>query len=173
MKKLLLAILMVMLLASCGNKTESPAPSPTPEVNTQKETKMITATYDNPIKDNWTVLGEVGLMIDSEFADIYLATEAETDKDGEILWDDSQRWALVVEGEKDTYVLFNEDIYGKAYIEVDTVDNLPEITLVTTSSIGLSAVKYTYSDGAFYEEKVITPDENGNNIYSTFPDYLG
>ena len=173
MKKLFMVILSVMLLASCKGNTETPTPSPSPEAIIQKETRMITPSLDNPIKNNWTTLGEVGLMIDSEFADIYLATEAETDKDGEILWDDSQRWALVVEGESETYVLFDEDIYGKAYIEVDTVDNLPEITLVTTSSIGLSAVKYTYQDGAFYEEIVIEPNENGNNIYSTFPDYLG
>jgi len=118
-------------------------------------------------------LGEIGLMIDGEFADIYLATDAETDKDGEILWDDSQDWALVVAGENNNYVLFNENLYGKAYIDVATVDNLPEITLVTTSSIGISVKKYTYSDGAFYEESVIDPADNGNSIYGTFPDYMG
>ncbi len=172
MKKLLLAILCVMMLASCGGNGENPTPTPTPEVNTPMATRMITATGDNPIGDNWTILGEVGLMIDGEFADIYLATDAETDKNGNILWDDSQRWALVVVGESNNYVLFNEDIYGKAYIEVETVDNLPEITLVQTSSMGLSLNRYTYSDGAFYEENVIAPKENGNNIYSTFPDYI-
>ncbi len=173
MKKLLLAILMTMLLASCGGNGESPAPSPSPEANTPMATRMITATRDNPIKDNWTVLGEIGLMIDGEFADIYLATDAETDKGGEILWDDSQDWALVVAGENNNYVLFNENLYGKAYIDVATVDNLPEITLVTTSSIGISVKKYTYSDGAFYEESVIAPADNGNSIYGTFPDYMG
>lgn len=173
MKKLFLVILSVMLLASCGGNTDVVTPSPSPETSPEAESKMITATKENPIGDDWTILGEVGLVIEDEFADIYLATEARRGDDGYMLWDDSQDWALVVVGEENNYVLFDSNIYGKAYIDVETIDNLPRITLVTTSSFGPSVTRYTYSEGAFYQEELIIPDANGNNIYSSFPDYIG
>lgn len=174
MKKLLAILMCLMALASCAdlNNPTDTTPTPSNNANTPQALRtMLSPTDDNPIGDNWTILGEVGYIIDGEYCDILLATDAERDSSGEIAWDDSQNWALVVVGESRNFVLFDSRLSGKAYMNVTTQDNLPVITLVCDTPAGISATGYIYSEDAFYQEDLIIPENNGNNIYSTFPEY--
>ncbi|MDO4618301.1 MAG: hypothetical protein Q4B31_02120 [Clostridia bacterium] len=177
MKKLFLVILTIATLASCSGKNAtpaaSPAPVPSPSNGESQNIAAISSTTDNPIGGSWTVLGEVGLLFGDDYYDIYLATEAERDENGEMMWDDSQKWALVAVGEKNNYVLFDEDIHGQAYMEVDVIDDIPTITLIRTSSLGLSVTRYHYvfENSHFITDTVITPIDSANNIYTSFPEY--
>ncbi len=174
MKKLFTAILCTVLLSACTANKPSTDPTPTPTAQGGQSTglrTMISSTSKNPIGDDWTILGEVGIIIDNEYADILLATEAERGEDGNMMWDDAQKWALAVIGEENNYTLFNSLVDGQMYIDVATENDLPTISLIHTSTVGMSVTKYTYSDGAFYAEELITPSANGNNIYSSFPQY--
>ena len=174
-KRILAAFMCVALLGACAPKQTVTEPTPTPVSNQGGQPSavrtMISPTEKNPIGDDWTVLGEVGVVIDGEYTDILLATEAERGDDGYMMWDDTQKWALVAEGEENNYVLFNRQVDGQMYIDVATENDLPVILLIHASTVGMSVTKYTYSDGAFYAEEIITPASNGNNIYSSFPEY--
>lgn len=176
MKKILAVFMCTALLGACAPKNPVTEPTPTPLINQGGEPSavrtMISPTDKNPIKDDWTVLGEVGVVIDGEYTDILLATEAERGDDGYMMWDDTQKWALVADGEENNYNLFNSLVDGQMYIDVATENNLPVISLVHTSTVGMSVTKYTYSDGAFYAEELITPSADGNNIYTSFPEYV-
>lgn len=174
MKKLIAILMCLMALTACTDVNYPADTTPTPQAGANSEQSlrtMIAPTDENPIKDNWTTLGEVGYIIDGEYCDIILATDAERDKNGEIAWDDSQKWALVVVGESRNFVLFDSRLNGKAYMNVTTEDKLPTITLICDTPAGVSATGYIYSEDAFYQEELIVPENNGNNIYSTFPEY--
>lgn len=174
MKKLLAIFICLIALTGCSESDYPTDTNPTlsgSANSSQSLRTMIAPTNKNPIGSSWTTLGEVGYIIDGEYCDIILATDAETDSSGEIAWDDSQNWALVVVGESRNFVLFNSRLNGMAYMNVTTQDNLPVITLVCDTPAGISATGYIYSEDAFYQEELITPENNGNNIYSTFPEY--
>lgn len=178
MKKLITVILCLGMLTACGRQTTpAPAPSPSPQAPTQTAPAtpvrtMISPSGNNPIGKDWTVLGETSMFLGEEYADVILATDAKRGEDGYMMWDDSHKWALVVEGEENSYVLFSSKMSGKAYIDVTARGDETVISLITTSTVGMSMTEYIYSDGAFYAEEVITPKDNGNNIYSSIPDYL-
>ena len=174
MKKLLAILMCVMVLSACSGDLDLINPTPTPSAgtnDTQTLRTMIASTNSNPIKKDWTVLGEVGYIIDGEYCDIQLATDAEKDSNGEVAWDDSQNWALVVAGESRNFVLYKERLNGMAYMNVTTVENLPVITLVCDTPAGIKVIKYVYSEDAFYEEELVSPENGGNNIFSSFPEY--
>ena len=177
MKRILAAVMCVAILGACAPRQSVTEPTPTPvqgeggQGQTSFVRTMISPTDKNPIDDDWTVLGEVGVVIDGEYTDILLATEAERGDDGYMMWDDTQKWALVADGEEDNYILFNALVDGQMYIDVATVDKEPEISLLHTSTAGLSLTKFTYADGAFYAEEIVTPLAKSNSIYNSFPQY--
>ncbi len=173
MKKLLLAMLCVLTLTACkGGETVVPTPPPQESSAPNTVKTMITESQQSPIKDSWTTLGEIGVVVDGEYTDIILATEAQRGADGYMLWDDSQRWALVAKGDESIYTLFDENMSGTAYMEVSMKADLPSVKLITSSTMGLAVTEYTYSDGAFYAQKLVEPTADGNRIYSSFPEYF-
>lgn len=178
MKKILTISLCVLMLASCGPQNTQPTPEPTavptstPSQNSTTVKTMISPSDKSPVKDSWTVLGEVGLTVGGEYCDIVLATDAQRGSDGYMMWDDSQEWALTVTNEQSTFVLFDSRMHGKAYFDVTKRGGESVITLIRTSTAGMAVTEYTYSDGAFYAEEIITPANDGNNIYSSIPDYI-
>ncbi len=174
MKKTLAVLMCLMALTACTNGNNYTDTPPTPSAGSngvQALRTMIAPTDKNPIKDNWTVLGEVGYIIDGEYCDILLATDAQSDKDGYIAWDDSQNWALVVKGESRNFVLYNKRLNGKAYMNVTTNDNLPIITLIQDTPVGIGAARFSYAEDAFYEETLVETEGDGNSIFSSFPEY--
>ena len=181
MKKILSAVLCLLMLSSCGINTHdtpsmpssAPAASSAPSGSQSTAVKtMISPSDASPIGADWTILGETFITLDSDFADVYLATAAKRGADGYIMWDDSQEWALTVVTDSETYVLFDKHLHGKLYIDVTTRGETPVISLIHTSTVGLKVTEYVYEDGAFYSQTVIAPDDNGNNIYSSIPEYM-
>ena len=176
MKKLLCILLCALMLASC---TKAPVSTNQPTqtdstVNTeqtQKNLKKIEKSNKTVETDDMTVLGETMINIDGGIADVYLMTSAQMGNDGYMLWDDSQRWKLVAGDESGSYTLFDSDIHGKAYIDVSESKSGAVISLIKISTVGMTVTKYTYNDGAFYAEDVLTAEPDGNNIYTSIPDY--
>lgn len=178
MKKIFAVMLCALMLASCGTQEEmTPSPSPDATAQATKEPEKnsdrtkIEPSGTSPIDESWTVLGEAGMTIGGEYCDIYLATSAQRASDGYMMWDDSQQWALTVSNETETYVLLDANIHGKAYMIVENRSNTPVISLIRSTSTGLAVTEYTYEDGAFYGEEILNPPSDGNNIYSSIPDY--
>lgn len=171
----ILVCILTLTLASCANPitpNNTPSSTPTPSTDNQAPLKtMLSPTSSIEKYSDWTALGEVGYIIDGDYYDLRLLTDAEQSKDGDMIWDDSQNWALVAVGENKSYLLYNARLSGMAYMNVTTSENLPIITLIIDTPTGIGAKKYTYSDGSFYEENVITPENNGNSIFSSFPEY--
>lgn len=175
MKKILVLIMCTAFLSACAPNNSVNEPSQTPSAAQSGQSAsvktMISPTDKKAIEDDWEVLGEVGVMFGDEYVDIRLATEAQRGEDGYMMWDDTQKWALTADGENNSFVLLNELADGQLYIDVQTENGQPAILLFHVSTVGITVTKYTYSDGAFFAEKLITPPSDGNNIYGSFPDY--
>lgn len=176
MKKLISVSLCVLMLASCAKlpvSTNQPTQTDSPQKveEPQKNLKKIEKSNEAVDTDGMTVLGETMINIDGSIADVYLLTSAQMGNDGYMLWDDSQKWKLVAGDENGSYTLFDSDIHGKAYIDVSESESGTVISLIRISTIGMTVTKYTYKDGAFYAEEVLTAESNGNNIYTSIPDY--
>lgn len=178
MKKLTIALICALSLCGCAANTDAPQSSPEPTAQTAVQDKnsavktMIAPSDKSPIGEDWTTLGEAMLPIGADFGDVYLATDAHRGADGYMMWDDLQSWAVTVEVDSKTYVLLDEKLHGKVYIDVETRGTTPVVTVLHTSTVGLNVTEYVYEDGSFYAEKVIEADDNGNNIYSSIPEYI-
>lgn len=177
MKKLLMVMMCVGLLSACAkeNTPIEPQKSAEPQV-TQKPgasgvKTMISASDKSPISDSWTTLGEAMLPVGDDLADVYLATTAVRGSDGYMQWDDSQEWAVTVELEDEVFVLMDEHLHGKVYIDVTTRNKQPVVSVIHTSTIGMNVTEYVYENGSFYADALITADGSGNNIYNSIPDY--
>ncbi len=176
MKKLICISLCALMLTACNNAPVSnnqpvETDSPVNVEQTEKNLKKIEKTDKAVDTDGMTVLGETMINIDGGIADVYLMTSAQMGDDGYMLWDDSQRWMLVAGDESTSYTLFDSDIHGKAYIDVSESKSGAVISLIKISTVGMTVTKYTYNDGAFYAEDVLTAEPDGNNIYTSIPDY--
>lgn len=172
MKKTAAAVLCVLMMSSCTpqkapENTAAPLSAPT-----SAPVRTMIAPTDKISDDKMTVLGETSVTVDGEFCDIALATDAERADDGYMMWDDSQRWTLTVTNDENTFVLLDTHMHGKAYFDVTKRGEETVITLIRTTSAGITATEYTYADGAFYAEELITAAKDGNNIYSSIPDYI-
>lgn len=174
MKKIIAALLCALMLAGCAPAKQTETPP------TQSPAASHTADAPAPVREliaptaelaaYRTVVAETSTRIDGEFADITLSVDADRGADGYMMWDDTQSWALTVAG-KQNYVLFDSRIGGRAYFDVTREGDEVIILLFTTSTVGTEVTKFTFTDGAFYAEKVISAPADGNNIYSSFPEY--
>lgn len=175
MKKILGIIMCVAMLSACVNE---PVSKNQPEENNvenvqQVENKGKKIEREDAAADleGMTVLGEAMINLDDEIADVYLTTSAEMGNDGYMMWDDSQNWKLVVKDEKGSFTLFDSNVHGKLYIDVTESKEGTAVNLIKISTVGMAVTKYTYKDGAFYSEDVLTAESGGNNIYTSIPDY--
>ena len=163
------------MLTACADKPVSnnqPTNEPPANVEqTEKNLKKIEKSDKAISTDGMTVLGEAMINIDGGIADVYLMTSAQMGDDGYMLWDDSQRWVLAAWDGSSSYTLFDSDIHGKAYIDVSDSESGTVISLIRIQSVGMTVTKYTYKDGVFYAEDVLTAEPDGNNIYTSIPDY--
>jgi hypothetical protein len=171
MKKLFAALFCAVLLCSCtgGSEPASTVPEETQTPASAPSETRIAASEKAPDYSKWTTLGKADITIDGETAEVSLLTEAERGSDGYMLWDDSQKWALIAQTDDKEYTLYSANTAGRLYIDVMTDNDEPVISLIGVSTVGLSVTKYTYKDGAFYSDTVLGGGEN--NIYTSIPDY--
>lgn len=117
-------------------------------------------------------------LLDSEIIDfngdgkketISMYTTAQRDDNGEMMWDDGQKWFLLINDEDDEYVLFDD------YVQLGTLefwvftskDDYHIMTLQTGSAVlKLSDYTYDHEKGSFVKKDIFNP-EFLNVIYSS------
>lgn len=192
MKKNIFAIvLMVLLVSGCQKASELiSAPTPTPTIPVATTVPVATTKPSEPvnkiaISDNlkmtneWTLIGDYDISLTGGKTKdrVILGTSAKQ-KNGEILWDDSQYWTVAVLNDSGAYNLFSQRMSGQVYIEVGEVfiNGLatPVVTAYIFGGTEREIRNYIYSQG-FFEEKIVytTKDFSTggiNSLYSTLPE---
>lgn len=160
--------------------TKNPS-SQAPE-QTPKAGKYIGASSKRAKQEGWSDVGtyKFDLTGDGKEDTVTLAVSAQT-KNGEILWDDSQEWALEVQdSEGHYYTLLDQRIgIGNVYYEVSELyrdqKTVPAVTVFVTTGSGFDIRQYIYT-GSGFEENVIYAsqqmEKDGvNTMYSSIPYY--
>ena len=103
-----------------------------------------------------------------EIIGMYVA--AERDDNGEIMWDDGQRWVLVVHVDNKDYVLYDDYVQlGSIQFNVFTADD--DFNIVTksvrTASLDLSQYKYNETNDSFILTIPYSVGGNVNMLYSS------
>lgn len=181
------SIISAMPKQSVGSPGETPPPLPdssgvpqqTPETEQQKQEespeagKYIGKSASSAVEDTWSEIDsyQCDLNSDGDEEDIALYTSAESD-DGEILWNDSQKWVLEIKSGDSYYILLNQNVSnGRVYFDVDTTtDGTYAITVYTVSASGMSIKQYTYSKTGFIEKQIYSAGSAGK-VHSGIPAY--
>ncbi len=150
------------------NQAQQDAPKETPDAG-----KYIGKSESSPIEQTWSEVDtfKCDLNNDGERDTIKLSTSAESDN-GEILWNDSQKWVLEVKIGNDYYILLNQNVSnGRIYYDIsETSDGAYAITVYTVLGTGTSVKQYTYSKTGFVEKLLYTAPA-GNMLHSSVPAY--
>ncbi len=183
MKKVLLVILTVFMLTACGD-SKPVAVDPNDIMNPVQNRlgEMIGISYEYLNYDEFELMGQCyveKLGGETRDACVSLRTTAQRDKTGKMMWDDSQEWALDVATEKGCYVLYDQRINGRAYIDVYKAYNEDSeeyvISLYILGKTYNEVREYRFDGENFIETISYTTDEVAtegiSEIYSTFPDY--
>ena len=183
MKKILLVIMAVFMLTACGDsKPVSVDPDDIMNKVQSRYGEMISISKVYLNYDEFELMGQC--YVDA-FGDgtrqscVSLRTTAQRDKNGEMMWDDSQEWALDVATEKGCYVLYDQRISGRAYLNVYKAYSEESEEYVISLYINgktYNEVREYRFDGEYFNETVsYTTDEVAtqgiSEIYSSFPDY--
>lgn len=135
--------------------------------------KYIGKSESTAVESTWSKIDGCEADINGDGGDetIGLYTSAETES-GEILWNDSQKWALEVKINGEYYILLNQNISnGRVYFDIDELkDGTKAITVYSVSSSGTAIKQYSYSKTGFVE-KVLYNSELTNKIHSGIPAY--
>lgn len=115
--------------------------------------------------DNLTLLGELIFDFDKDRVDekISMYTAAGRDSNGEIMWDDGQRWLVVVHDEDKDYVLFDGWVQlGGITPFAYTVDEDFYIATISTGTANLTFKSYKYDKSNDKFIMTIPFDAEGN-----------
>lgn len=122
--------------------------------------------------DGLTLLDEYIIDFNSDGYDekIAMYVAAERNDSGEIMWDDGQRWVLVVHGDNKDYVLYDDYVQlGSIQFNVFTAND--EFNIVTksvrTASLDVSQYKYNESNDSFIQTIPYSVDGNVNMLHSS------
>lgn len=194
MKKILLTLIIVALLPLSGCKKAAdllrePTPSPTIPVVTyapikteepieEPETRIV-LSQTLKMTNDWTILGDYDIKLTggTQKDRVVLGTSAK-EKNGEIMWDDSQYWTIAVLNENGAYNLFSQHMSGQVYLEISEafVNGLatPVVTAYIFSGTDREIRNYTFEEDYFKESIVYTTKEFStggvNCMYSTLPE---
>ncbi len=179
MKKILLgaaAVVMCISAAGCSDVTSDMPWSGSDEVtetaSTSGETATIVAASD--VQSGYTVLATSEYdMTGSGTADkVVLATSA-ANIEGEIMWDDTQKWVLEIETDDGRiHSLFDSNISnGSLYYQViEDGGELPVIQIYTFDGSSVKIERYSYNGNTF--DKMLIHSETGLNVMrSSIPQY--
>ena len=154
--------------------TFAPTPTPTPE-----PLNRIAISNNLKMNNEWTIMADCDYTITSKKNKdrIVLSTSAK-EKNGEMIWDDSQYWTLAVITEDGAYNLFSQRMSGYVYMEISEIYKrgmaTPAITAYIFSGADREIRNYTFDGEMFVEEQVYNTrgfSTGGvNNIYSSIPE---
>ena len=156
------------------NVLEEEEPEIEEEVEEEEIREKFTAIFPSSDKLDTSQL----TLLDSESIDfngdskkeiINMYTTAQRDENGEMMWDDGQKWFLLINDEDDEYVLFDDYVQlGMLEFWIFTSkDEYHIMTLQTgTAVLKLSDYTYDYEKGSFVKKDIFNP-EFLNVIYSS------
>ncbi|MFA7533455.1 MAG: hypothetical protein WCY46_03910 [Tissierellaceae bacterium] len=165
----LLALLMILMLtlaqiAGCTSEEEPP------KEDIDVERNVILPSEKIDISD-YTLLDFITMDFNEDGYEetIALYTLAERLPSGEIAWDDGQNWALVVHGEYEDFILFNEYVQLGAlgffaYFQNDDF----VISAIHSGTANLTLYEYKYENESFIE-KVRFAAEGDINMFHHLP----
>lgn len=122
--------------------------------------------------DGLTTLDEYIIDFNEDGHDekINMYVAAERGPDGEIMWDDGQRWVLVVHGENKDYVLY-DDYVQLGTINFNVLTNDDDFYITTTSirtaSFTVNQYKYNIENDSFEKTLPFAIDGNVNMLHSS------
>lgn len=123
----------------------------------------IFPSTDKISTEGLTLLDSVNVDLNKDGKEevIELYTTAQRDPNGEVLWDDGQKWFLIVKDEDKEYVLFDEYIQLGVldYWIFTSEDNCYIVTLQTGSAVyKLSEYFYDNDKEAFIKKEIYNPE---------------
>lgn len=107
---------------------------------------------------------------DNIMEQVNIYTSAETAPNGEIMWDDGQRWLLVVHGQDKDYVLFDDYVQlGQITNYIYTIDEDMYVTTIRSGTANLTMKSYMYSSNNdnFIETTLFNTKGNVNMLHSS------
>lgn len=198
-----LVILLSLALSASLTACEKSSPAPTGAAPTETVPTETAASQTPDISETAEPEQNVQIIKSAEAADvsgmtktystaydinsdgvednISLYINAQKDKNGILMLEDSHRWTLIVTDGILSYTLFDSVVSnGSLYAEISEYykDNnaLPTISLIKSSGTGLSIINYTYNKDAegFEKTEVFTTDslspDGINKISSSIPE---
>lgn len=188
MKKILMLIVSVCLLASCTPNEQKPVEEPmnnggqvTEEKKNEKTDKIIEKDTEKKDVSEFELLGQYNGTMDGGETEacISLYTSAMRDKRGNLMWDDTQEWILTAETADGSYTLYDGRINGRAYMSV--FDSYGENSDAVVINLHLFANtsneirEYRFENGAFVEKISYTTDNSFSGgigeLYNSVPQY--
>lgn len=141
----------------------------------QQEAEPITNTISPVAKlpvEDLTILDEYELDFngDNMMEKVNMYTSAGKAENGEIMWDDGQRWLVVVHGEDKDYVLFDDYVQlGQINTYIYTIDQNFFIATLSSGTANLTLKSYIYSpqDDTFIETTPFDTEGNVNMLHSS------
>lgn len=176
-----LFVVIVLVSSGCSQQEKAPV--------SEKEQISSVEFFDT---ENLFLLERIehSFVSDGEDDNVELYTSAQVAPDGQMGWDSGEQWALIVENENMTFVLYDEYVqYGEVQFWVSDLNpdeiSSPEaedleehIYVMVTNVVGLTLYDYVWDaeNSCFWKSTAFNPDNQWNikhsNKYS-FPVYLG
>lgn len=133
------------------------------QVEEREKFTAIFPSTDRLDTSDLTLLDSVKVDIDNDNKEeiIELYTTAQRDKNGEMMWDDGQKWFLLVHDEDKEYILFDEYVQiGTLEFWVFTSKNDYHILTLQTGSAVLKLSDYTYDieRESFVKKDIFNPE---------------
>ena len=183
MKKILALVFVLCMITACkqtGPVVNEVVDTPQP-VQPIEEVTLIEKSADAVNVENLELLGHYTAEIEGieNEAEIELYTSAQRDRTGELMWDDSQEWLLIVSTDNATYKLYDQRINGQAYMKVLNSYNEDSDDVVINLHIYSNTFneirEYRFNGEAFEERIRYTTDETSvhgiSELYSSIPQY--
>lgn len=112
---------------------------------------------------------------DSEEESVELYTTADRGLDGHMLWDDGQKWLLMIRDKNRYYSLFDEYVQlGSVYFNISTIgeDQIPCVEVLVQHGCGRKLIDYIYDkEKDIYIENVIYETDDRNENYTSLQGY--
>ena len=121
--------------------------------------------------ESWSVVDRYSVDITGDGVEdtVTLYTSAESE-DGEIIWDDSQKWVLEIYDGSTYYTLMNQSVSnGNVYFDVVQNEDGVIVDAYTITSSQMQIKQYSYNKTGFVEKQIYSA--LSENMYSSFPVY--
>lgn len=151
-----------------GEATSKPNPELPPAAQNTREIKKLAASA---VDNSWTQV-DANNGFDDGTLSLYTSAQK---YDGEIIWDDSQKWVVEIADPDGGYYTLYDQLVSNGSVYYDIVkkdDGGSVINVYTLTGAGTTIKQYSKTSNG-YEEKELYNSGAVNRVYSSMPDYEG